>query len=84
MGAYVNPIYPYKSSTEWMTTPPQRKPLIVIGAGPVGLAGCGRNTRACATQVTAHGHHRVKTRRRLAPQAVHRQRQQHRKPVVQP
>ena len=38
MGAYVNPIYPYKSSTEWMTTPPQRKPLIVIGAGPVGLA----------------------------------------------
>ncbi|WP_300711571.1 FAD-dependent oxidoreductase [Limnohabitans sp.] len=38
MGAYVNPIYPYKASTEWMTTPPQRKPLIVIGAGPVGLA----------------------------------------------
>jgi 3-(3-hydroxy-phenyl)propionate hydroxylase len=38
MGAYVNPIYPYKSSKDWMTTPPQRKPLIVIGAGPVGLA----------------------------------------------
>lgn len=38
MGAYVNPIYPYKSSKAWMTTPPQRKPLIVIGAGPVGLA----------------------------------------------
>ena len=38
MGAYVNPIYPYKASTAWMTTPPQRKPLIVIGAGPVGLA----------------------------------------------
>jgi 3-(3-hydroxy-phenyl)propionate hydroxylase len=38
MGAYVNPIYPYKASTKWMTTPPQRKPLIVIGAGPVGLA----------------------------------------------
>ena len=38
MGAYVNPIYPYKSSLEWMGQPPQRKPLIVVGAGPVGLA----------------------------------------------
>jgi 3-(3-hydroxy-phenyl)propionate hydroxylase len=38
MGAYVNPIYPYKSPADLMATPPQRKPLIVIGAGPVGLA----------------------------------------------
>jgi len=38
MGAYVNPIYPYKSPADLMSTPPQRKPLIVIGAGPVGLA----------------------------------------------
>ena len=38
MGAYINPIYPYKSPADLMSTPPQRKPLIVIGAGPVGLA----------------------------------------------
>ena len=38
MGAYVNPIYPYKAPTDLMATPPLRKPLIVIGAGPVGLA----------------------------------------------
>lgn len=38
MGAYVNPIYPYKSPADLMATPPQRRPLIVIGAGPVGLA----------------------------------------------
>jgi 3-(3-hydroxy-phenyl)propionate hydroxylase len=38
MGAYVNPIYPYKSPADLMSAPPQRKPLIVIGAGPVGLA----------------------------------------------
>ena len=38
MGAYINPIYPYKSPADLMTTLPQRKPLIVIGAGPVGLA----------------------------------------------
>ncbi len=38
MGAYVNPIYPYKSPTDLMATAPLRKPLIVIGAGPVGLA----------------------------------------------
>jgi len=38
MGAYVNPIYPYKGPADLMSTPPQRKALIVIGAGPVGLA----------------------------------------------
>ena len=38
MGAYVNPIYPYKAPTDLIATPPLRKPLIVIGAGPVGLA----------------------------------------------
>ena len=38
MGAYVNPIYPYKAPTDLKVTPPLRKPLIVIGAGPVGLA----------------------------------------------
>lgn len=38
MGAYVNPIYPYKVPTDLKVTPPLRKPLIVIGAGPVGLA----------------------------------------------
>jgi 3-(3-hydroxy-phenyl)propionate hydroxylase len=38
MGAYVNPIYPYKAPTDLKAVPPMRKPLIVIGAGPVGLA----------------------------------------------
>jgi len=38
MGAYVNPIYPYKAPTDLKVAPPLRKPLIVIGAGPVGLA----------------------------------------------
>jgi len=38
MGAYVNPIYPYKAPTDLKATPSLRKPLIVIGAGPVGLA----------------------------------------------
>ncbi len=38
MGAYVNPIYPYKAPTDLKAVPPLRKPLIVIGAGPVGLA----------------------------------------------
>ena len=38
MGAYVNPIYPYKAPTDLKVTPALRKPLIVIGAGPVGLA----------------------------------------------
>jgi 3-(3-hydroxy-phenyl)propionate hydroxylase len=38
MGAYINPIYPYKSPDDLKSTQPQRKPLIVIGAGPVGLA----------------------------------------------
>jgi 3-(3-hydroxy-phenyl)propionate hydroxylase len=38
MGAYVNPIYPYRAPTDLQAVPAQRKPLIVIGAGPVGLA----------------------------------------------
>ncbi len=38
MGAYVNPIYPYKAPDDLRAEPPQRRPLIVIGAGPVGLA----------------------------------------------
>jgi 3-(3-hydroxy-phenyl)propionate hydroxylase len=38
MGAYVNPVYPYKPPTDLKATPPQRRPLIVVGAGPVGLA----------------------------------------------
>ena len=38
MGAYVNPIYPFRSPADLRSTPPQRRPLIVVGAGPVGLA----------------------------------------------
>ena len=38
MGAYVNPTYAYRAPTDLRSTPPQRRPLIVVGAGPVGLA----------------------------------------------
>ena len=38
MGAGVNPTYPYTSPTDLMVTPALRKPLIIIGAGPIGLA----------------------------------------------
>jgi len=38
MGAYVNPIYPYKAPDDLRAEPPQCRPLIVVGAGPVGLA----------------------------------------------
>ena len=38
MGAYVNPTYLYRAPTDLRSTPPQRRPLIVVGAGPVGLA----------------------------------------------
>ena len=38
MGAYVNPTYAYRAPTDLRSTPPQRRALIVVGAGPVGLA----------------------------------------------
>jgi 3-(3-hydroxy-phenyl)propionate hydroxylase len=38
MGAYINPTYPYRSPDDLKATPPQRRPLIVVGAVPVGLA----------------------------------------------
>ena len=38
MGTYVNPVYPYRAPDDLRATPPQRRPLIVVGAGPVGLA----------------------------------------------
>jgi 3-(3-hydroxy-phenyl)propionate hydroxylase len=38
MGVYVNPTYPYRAPTDLRSTPPQRRALIVVGAGPVGLA----------------------------------------------
>ena len=38
MGTDTQPIYPYQAPLDLMATPPLRKPLIVIGAGPVGLA----------------------------------------------
>ena len=38
MGAYVSPTYPYRSPDDLRASPPQRRPLIVVGAGPVGLA----------------------------------------------
>jgi len=38
VGTYVNPVYPYRAPDDLRATPPQRRPLIVVGAGPVGLA----------------------------------------------
>ena len=38
MGQYSYPKFPYKSPKDLMTPPRQRRPLIIIGAGPVGLA----------------------------------------------
>ena len=38
MGVYINPTYPYRAPTDLQSNPPQRRPLIVVGAGPVGLA----------------------------------------------
>jgi 3-(3-hydroxy-phenyl)propionate hydroxylase len=38
MGAYTYPQFPYTAPTDLRSTPPQRRPLVVVGAGPVGLA----------------------------------------------
>lgn len=38
MSTYTYPTFPYRAPTDLMAQPPQRRPLIVIGAGPVGLA----------------------------------------------
>ncbi|WBY02366.1 FAD-dependent oxidoreductase [Ramlibacter tataouinensis] len=38
MGTYAYPRFPYKAPTDLRSDPPQRRPLIVVGAGPVGLA----------------------------------------------
>ena len=38
MGTYTYPTFPYRAPADLIAGAPQRKPLIVIGAGPVGLA----------------------------------------------
>ena len=38
MGTYTYPTFPYRGPADLIAGAPQRKPLIVIGAGPVGLA----------------------------------------------
>ncbi len=38
MGTYQYPKYPYTPPVDLMAGAPQRRPLIVVGAGPVGLA----------------------------------------------
>ena len=38
MGTYTYPTFPYRGPADLIVGAPQRKPLIVIGAGPVGLA----------------------------------------------
>ncbi|MDE2605962.1 MAG: FAD-dependent oxidoreductase [Burkholderiales bacterium] len=38
MGTYTYPRFPYTPPGDLRSEPPQRRPLVVIGAGPVGLA----------------------------------------------
>ncbi len=38
MATYTYPKFPYRSPADLMAGAPQRRPLVVIGAGPVGLA----------------------------------------------
>jgi 3-(3-hydroxy-phenyl)propionate hydroxylase len=38
MGTYVYPQYPYRAPADLQADAPQRRPLIVVGAGPVGLS----------------------------------------------
>ena len=38
MGSYTYPKFTYKSVADLLTQPPQHKPLVIVGAGPVGLA----------------------------------------------
>ncbi|HYD76066.1 FAD-dependent oxidoreductase [Ramlibacter sp.] len=38
MGTYAYPRFPYQPPTDLRSDPPQRRPLVVVGAGPVGLA----------------------------------------------
>jgi 3-(3-hydroxy-phenyl)propionate hydroxylase len=38
MSAHINPVYSYRAPDDLRAAPPQRRPLIVVGAGPVGLA----------------------------------------------
>lgn len=38
MGTYTYPTFPYRAPADLMAGAPQRKPLVIIGAGPVGLA----------------------------------------------
>ncbi len=38
MGTYTYPKFKVAPCQDLMVTPPQRRPLIIVGAGPVGLA----------------------------------------------
>ncbi|MDO9149588.1 MAG: FAD-dependent oxidoreductase [Hydrogenophaga sp.] len=38
MATYTYPTFPYRAPNDLMPGAPQRKPLVIIGAGPVGLA----------------------------------------------
>ena len=38
MATYTYPTFPYQAPHDLMSGAPQRKPLVIIGAGPVGLA----------------------------------------------
>ena len=38
MATYTYPTFPYRGPADLIQGAPQRKPLVVIGAGPVGLA----------------------------------------------
>ena len=38
MGTYTYPKFPYTAPADLQADAPQRRPLIIVGAGPVGLA----------------------------------------------
>jgi len=38
MGTYTYPKFPYTAPADLLAGAPQRRPLIIVGAGPVGLA----------------------------------------------
>ncbi len=39
MGTYTYPKFPYTAPADLQTGAPQRRPLIIVGAGPVGGPG---------------------------------------------
>ena len=53
MGSYSYPKFTYKSVADLLTQAPQHKPLVIVGAGPVGLAAA-IDARSPAVAVMRH------------------------------